>query len=221
MTDDLSAPYSPCIDRSGRASLLCRPLHADRAPPTLLGGVPGSVASPTASPHGHLNLKPLFERLYPRLVRYLSRRLGDRDLAEDIAQEAFVRLLRVLPDNPDAWLFVVASNLARDAVRADARRTRRLTLLHTTSSEVQEFEAERGIIATETAVQVQEALTHLSERDRSLLLMHEEGVSYRALAEAIHVQPNSIAPLLARARARLLRALARQGGTREHAAASA
>ena len=49
-----------------------------------------------------MNIRRLFERHYPSLVWYLHGRLGDRDLAEDLAQEAFVRLLDKPPRAPDA-----------------------------------------------------------------------------------------------------------------------
>ncbi|MGH7545726.1 MAG: RNA polymerase sigma factor, partial [Gemmatimonadota bacterium] len=74
-------------------------------------------------------VRRLFERHYPRLVRYLYRRLGDLDRAEELAQETFVRLLERRPRRPEAWLYAVAANLARDAARSDARRARRLRVL--------------------------------------------------------------------------------------------
>ena len=126
-----------------------------------------------------------------------------------------------MPDNPDGWLFVVAANLARDSVRGDVRRARKLSLLSSSMEEGERPDAENSLIATETADHVQAALALLSERDRTLLLMHEEGVSYRDLAEAIHVKPNSIAPLLARARTRLLRVLTQQPKADRSATASA
>nr|MBP9200818.1 hypothetical protein [Gemmatimonadales bacterium] len=51
----------------------------------------------------------------------------------------------------------------------------------------------------------------LTERDRTLLLLYEEGLAYRELAAAIGVKETSVAPLLARARQRLLRHL--KGGS--------
>ena len=63
-------------------------------------------------------------------MRYLTRRLGDRDWAEEVAQETFVRALRQERlVNERAWLFAVATNLVRDEARKDVRRRRRLTLL--------------------------------------------------------------------------------------------
>ena len=72
----------------------------------------------------------LFRTYHATLVRYLTRRLGDRDWAEEVAQETFVRALRQRTiANERAWLFTVANNLVRDEARRDARRRRHLVLL--------------------------------------------------------------------------------------------
>lgn len=66
----------------------------------------------------------LFEAWYPRLVGY-ARRFVDSSLAEDVAQEVFVRLLQYRRDSMDSldarFLFVMARNVARRAI-ADRRR---------------------------------------------------------------------------------------------------
>ena len=65
----------------------------------------------------------LFRTYHAPLVRYLTRRLGDRDWAEEVAQETFLRALRHGPvEHERAWLFAVATNLVRDEARKDARR---------------------------------------------------------------------------------------------------
>src|SRR4051812_42342199 len=74
----------------------------------------------------------LFRTYHAPLVRYLSRRLGDNDWAEEVAQETFLRALRQPPGaltNERSWLFAVATNLIRDEARKDARRRHHLTLL--------------------------------------------------------------------------------------------
>ena len=65
---------------------------------------------------------------FPALFRYLDRLTGDFDLASDIVQEAFTRLHRrgAMPDEPAAWLVVVANNLLRDERRRASRRFRLL-----------------------------------------------------------------------------------------------
>src|SRR5688572_1532140 len=66
----------------------------------------------------------LFRHRYARMVAGLCRVLGPGrlDLVEDVVQEALLRALRVwpaegVPDNPEAWVFRVARNLALDSLR--------------------------------------------------------------------------------------------------------
>lgn len=140
-----------------------------------------------------------FQRLYPALFRYLHRLTGDPDVAQDVAQETFVRLLRQrLPDREvRPWIFTVATNLVRDAARAAERRRRLLDggqAMPPTASRPDE-EVER----TERIAAVRELLAHLSERDRQLLLLREEGFSYREIAQVVKVAPGSVGTLIARA----------------------
>ena len=71
----------------------------------------------------------LFELYYESLVRMLHRRTGDRDRAEDLAQETFARAVAAPPLNPRPWLFAVALNLVREDGRRSVRQGRRLQLL--------------------------------------------------------------------------------------------
>src|SRR5512143_4372523 len=79
-------------------------------------------------------IEQLFAEYHEPLVRMLYRRTGDRDRAEDIAQEVFARALAPPPDNPRPWLFAVALNLVRDDGRRAVRQGRRLQLLKAESS---------------------------------------------------------------------------------------
>lgn len=147
----------------------------------------------------------LFEKDYPSLVRFLYRRLGDRDQAEDLAQEAFIRLLQRQPDNPRAYLFATALNLVRDAVRGEARRSRHLQVLAVERLGTVEPSPESQVLRSETAQQVRSALAQLSDRDHTLLLLWEEGFAYKEIAALIGVSPTSVGPLLARAQKRFLK----------------
>ena len=83
-----------------------------------------------SSPPGVMtaDLAQLFEQYYASLVRMLYRRTGDRDRAEEIAQETFARAVAAPPHNPRPWLFAVALNLVREDGRRAATRGRRLEL---------------------------------------------------------------------------------------------
>lgn len=159
-----------------------------------------------------MDIRQLFQRHYPSLVRFLYARLGDRDLAEDLAQEAFVRLLRRPPRDPEGWLYVVASNLARDAARGEVRRSRHLEVLTGERAEDAMPSPEQQALLAEDAARVRTTLAALSERDRTLLVLCADGLSYREIAGAIGVAPSSVAPLLARAQRRFFRAHAEGGG---------
>ena len=155
-----------------------------------------------------MNIRRLFERHYPSLVWYLQGRLGDRDLAEDLAQEAFVRLIDKPPHSPDAWLYVVAGNLARDAERGELRRSRHLTIIDAGAETADPTPgADATMCRAEESALVQETLAMLPERDAALLVLHADDVSYREIAAAIGVAPSSVGPLLARAQERFIRAL--------------
>ena len=149
-------------------------------------------------------LERLFRTYHPALVRYLTRRLGDRDWAEEVAQETFLRALRQdRLTSERSWIFAVATNLVRDEARKEERRRRHLTLL---AAEERERESE---MPTPTVERMQEAalarraVDALAERDRLALLMREEGLSYPEIAEALGLSIGSIGTTLARARRRL------------------
>jgi RNA polymerase sigma-70 factor (ECF subfamily) len=165
-----------------------------------------------------LNIRQLFERHYPSLVWYLHGRLGDRDLAEDLAQEAFVRLIDKPPREPDAWLYVVAGNLARDAQRGELRRSRHLAIVDAANGSAELPDpapgADAAMCVAEESALVQETLGLLPERDAALLVMRADDVSYREIAAAIGVAPTSVGPLLARAQHRFIRALGKRAHDR-------
>jgi len=150
-------------------------------------------------------VRAVFDRWYPILVRSLRARLGDADLAEDIAQEAFVRLLDHRPQNPKAWLFTVAANLACDHSRCVRGRERHLALVRAAErAGRQSADGDPGaaLLRAEEVAQVRAALALLTERDRSLLLLHHAGFSYAELACRLGVAPSSVGPLLTRVQRR-------------------
>jgi RNA polymerase sigma-70 factor, ECF subfamily len=148
----------------------------------------------------------LFEALYPSLFRYLHRLTGDPDVAEDIAQEAFVRLLRQSLGDHEVrpWLFTVATNLVRDTARKSERRQR---LLSGAPKLVQPMPPpDESVERAETVAGVRRALDRIPERDQQLLLMREEGFKYDEIAAVVGVAPASVGTLIARAMKRFVEA---------------
>ena len=150
----------------------------------------------------------LFRTYHDTLVRYLTRRLGDRDWAEEVAQETFVRALRHKDIvNERAWLFTVANNLVRDEARKDSRRRRHLTLLRE-EARAQELAGPEptALERAQDAAMARRAVEALTERDRLALLMREEGLDYPEIASALGLSVGSIGTTLSRARKRLVEA---------------
>ncbi len=65
------------------------------------------------------DLGKIYDSLAPKIYRYIYHRTGDRELAQDLTSEAFVRFLhsRVQPDNLNAFLYRIAHNLVVDYFR--------------------------------------------------------------------------------------------------------
>ena len=152
------------------------------------------------------DVERLFAEYHQPLVRYLTRRLGDRDWAEEVAQETFVRALRqdrIVSER--SWLFAVATNLVRDEARKDARRRRRLELLREQAKAEAVVEPEpTSLERAQEAALARRAVNALAERDRLALLMREEGLSYEEIAQALRLSVGSVGTTLARARRRLV-----------------
>jgi RNA polymerase sigma-70 factor (ECF subfamily) len=131
-----------------------------------------------------VDFEEIFAKLYPSLFRYLNRLTGDPDVAADISQEAFVRLL-------------VATNLVRDWARAGERQRRLLrdSYRGPARPDRPDESAERSL----RIAAVRAALAQISPRDKEILLMREEGFRYAEIAEVVGVAPGSVGTLLARA----------------------
>lgn len=154
----------------------------------------------------------MYAEYHGPLVRLLTRRTGDPALAEDLAQEVFVRALESPPTNPRPWLFAVALNLARDGGRAEVRRDRHLQLLAGERAGDAVPPPDEALEREERAAAVRAALGTLTETDRSALLLKAEGLSYDEIAAAIGLAKGAIGTTLARARRRLVEAYQAQEG---------
>jgi RNA polymerase sigma-70 factor, ECF subfamily len=150
------------------------------------------------------DLTELFEQYYGSLVRMLYRRTGDRDRAEDLAQETFARAVAAPPNNPRPWLFAVALNLVREDGRRALRQGRRLELLRTDSPTAPD--PADDFDRNERSAAVRAALATLNDRDREALLLKAEGFNYEEIAATLGLAKGAVGTTLARARRRLVEA---------------
>ena len=139
------------------------------------------------------------ERLYlayqPQVLRYLTRMVGQPQMAQDLTQETFLRATTVAApaDEPHqrAWIFRIARNLALNHIRDTSRHL----ALAPDAVPV-------AIAATsDTALIVNEALEKLSALDREVFVLRESaGLSYDEIAATCEITPDAVRARLQRAR---------------------
>jgi RNA polymerase sigma-70 factor (ECF subfamily) len=148
----------------------------------------------------------IYRSTFPALVRFLYRKVWEADRAEDLAQEVFVRALDHDPDNPRAFLFTVAANLARDEARTAIRRRKHLELVKAEQPQEAAPSPADELARRERERAVQAALAALSDRDREVLLLWDAGLDYDEIAAQTGLARGAIGTTLSRARRRLVEA---------------
>jgi RNA polymerase sigma-70 factor, ECF subfamily len=166
--------------------------------------------SAAGSPMDNAEFGAFYERSARPLWAYLMRVSGDPALADDLAQESFVRFLcaSTAPDGEveaRRYLFRIATNLLRDHFR----RPRSASIEDMPEGSLAAKDASAGV---HSQMMLMPALARLRLRERQLLwLAHAEGYSHREIAEITGLNAASIRLLLFRARKKLA-ALLKDGG---------
>jgi RNA polymerase sigma-70 factor (ECF subfamily) len=149
-----------------------------------------------------------FRAFYDRTARglwaYLSRITGDRQLADDLMQEAYYRFLRAARDyESDSHrrnsLYLIATNLVRDLRRKPA------TLPLPESADLPALQVDGDLARrTERRADLLRAMEQLKPRERQMLwLAYAQGESHKDIAAALGLKSASIRLLLFRARRKL------------------
>ena len=129
----------------------------------------------------------------------------DTGLAEDITQEVFMRLYKNIGDIKDEemlrpWLIRVALNLSKNTIRGNYRANVREENYFKEQEEKSVFEPEIDYERREQAHEVQRALQKVKEPLRSCLVLKQQGLSYKEIAETLSLNETSIGTFVARAR---------------------
>ena len=122
----------------------------------------------------------------PMLLRFCRGYLGDRDAAEDVAQETLVRALsrREAPDNLRAWLFTIARNLCHNRLRGAGRDPVKAALLEDDQFVASMTGPLTGVLRAERIRRLRETLEQLTPlQEETLRLRHLEGLSREEIAQ--------------------------------------
>ena len=141
----------------------------------------------------------------------------DSGLAEDVTQETFLRLYH----NRDAiindemlrpWLIRVAINLARNTLRGNIRANTREENYVKVTEENRTFSIEDSYEQREQMSEVNRALSKVKEPLRSCLMLKQQGLSYKEIAESLSLNETSIGQFVARGRKEFMRFYGKIGG---------
>ena len=144
------------------------------------------------------------------VINVVYRMCGDPQLAEDAAQEAFIRAWQKLPGyKPRSpfrnWLFRIATNVALDTLR----RERETVELEAVQLQTPNASPESSYDHTEQAELVRAAVLALPPASRAVLVLREyEGLSYRQIAETLGIPIGTVMSRLNYARTQLAATLA-------------
>ena len=143
-------------------------------------------------------------RLVPRILGYAARLLNDRAEAEDVAQEAMLRLWRVAPNwrqgeaKVSTWLYRVTTNLCTDRLRVRQRR-KVVALDDAPDMEDGARGAEADLIEAERMAALNAALVALPDRQReAVVLRHIEGFTNPEIADVMDIGIEAVESLIAR-----------------------
>jgi RNA polymerase sigma factor (sigma-70 family) len=158
----------------------------------------------------------LTERLVPRVLGYAARILGDRAEAEDVAQEAMLRLWRAAPGwrpgeaQVSTWLYRVVTNLCTDRLRVRSRRPATALDEAPEVADAQPAPVARMIEGDRMAA-LSAALATLPERQRqAVVLRHIEGLTNPEIALVMDIGIEAVESLTARGKRGLAMVLAGQ-----------
>ncbi len=157
----------------------------------------------------------LAERLLPRIVATATRLLGgDRTEAEDVAQEAMLRLWRIVPDwrageaRVTTWLYRVTVNLCTDRLRRRKGPGAGVALDSVAEPVDDTPDPHQRLAEAQRLTALDAALARLPDRQRqAVVLRHIEGLSNPEIAEILDVGVEAVESLTARGKRALAAAL--------------
>lgn len=145
----------------------------------------------------------LYRQYYEPIYKFCFRFLQSRDGTQDIVQETFIKLYERMNqqgkeiENTRAWLYKVAANLCLNKLNSAKRHHEIENVLDIKS--IENITPENILIEDEKKMLVQKAIGQLKPENRILVLMYQDGLSYREISEATGMSYNSVGKTLWRA----------------------
>jgi RNA polymerase sigma-70 factor (ECF subfamily) len=147
-----------------------------------------------------MDFDTLYKTQFCDLEKFCLKWTKNTDIAKDIAQESFTKLLQINNsssskiDNPKAWIYKVAYNHCINHIKFSKRFSGINTLYNQSN-----IEYPSNLTNTEKLLLIQEALTKLSNKEKALIILYKYGFTYNEMANVIEMNPASVGKTLTRA----------------------
>ena len=202
--------------RHGRAPDTAVLVGAGRVAATAKGREESKERAVSGSLRGvvRADLGEVFRREYKLVVGVAARVLNSRDLAEDVAQEAFLSFGRSSVPAAEArgWLSVAAAHTALNVLRSGRRRASREESAAAADNAVEADIAE-AVVTLEERRRVRAALAQLPRKHAVALVLRHSGFSYAEVAAALDLSPGSVGTTVRRAESALRKELNRHASS--------
>ncbi|MZP29776.1 sigma-70 family RNA polymerase sigma factor [Heliobacterium undosum] len=158
----------------------------------------------------HYTFGTIYTHYYPKIYKYILRRIGNPDIANDLAgqtfEQAFIKKITYHPEKGtvSSWLYAIAHNIVVDYKRS-ARNTVSLDALSIVPSSTDKT-PEIITLSNETTAQLNRALSKLSERERKVVtLKYVSGLANRKIARMMNLSDQNVGVILFRTLRKLRR----------------
>jgi len=143
------------------------------------------------------SLTDTFLRHYRDLLGFLSSRTGSREVAQDCAHDTWLKVHdladRVSPDNPRAYLYRTAANVAMDWHRANAREAQGQELYASMQLPAHETDTLDVVSARQSVIKLEKTLRKQSHRSLQIFLLHRhDDLNYREIATRLDISVSTV-----------------------------
>jgi len=147
-----------------------------------------------------MTFEKLYKLHYELIYKFCFRFLNSREKAMDVVQETFLKLYEQMNkgeyhiENPRAWLYKVAGHICLNQISSSNQRNAIKSQLDIVTTEQQNPESQ--FIKEENTLRIRNAISRLKPQHQLLVLLYQDGLSYKELSEATDIPLNSIGKTL-------------------------
>ncbi len=191
---------------------------SERAAEALINSVPETVQAAQGAP----SFDEAFTLHHRAVFRAAYALVRDAGLAEDVTQEVFIKLYQHIGSLRDEehvrpWLLRVASNTALNTIRSRGRagaREEEFAAAAAVGGGSEPVGIEADYDRRTEIEEARRALAQIKEPMRSCLLLKQQGLSYKEIAQALSINEANVGSLIARGRKEFTRVYGKIGGSR-------